>query len=122
MNVVWLIVIGLLALMGLIEVIENIRRWMLKGKEECACFLCVPVSGEDGALEYKIRGVMERTGDSGFCARLPIYLVDAGLDPAGREICERLCEQYPRLRMCESGELRVLIESGLICNAGENGL
>ncbi|MBC8570778.1 hypothetical protein [Zongyangia hominis] len=122
MNVVWMIVIGLLALMGLIEVIENIRRWMLRGKGKAPCFLCMPVSGGEEALEYNIRSLMQRVEDSAFAAGEPVYLVDMGLDPAGWEICQRMQEQYQQLSLCAKGELLALLESGFVCKEAENSL
>ena len=78
MNTVWLIAIGFLTLIGIIEVIEMIKRWVMRGKNQGHFLICVPVGGEEPALEYKIRSLVQRMNESDFAAGEPVYLVDVG--------------------------------------------
>ena len=115
MSTVWLIAIGFLTLIGIIEVIETIKRWVMRGKNQGQFLICVPVGGEDPALEYKIRSLVQRMNESDFAAGEPVYLVDVGMDGYAMEICRRMGERYQQIHVCNSGQLKALMESGLIC-------
>lgn len=115
MDTILLIVLGLLALMGLVEVISNIRCWMMRGKEKEKIFLCMPVQEKDEALEYKIRGLIQRLHESNFLEDCPLYLVDLGMDADMEILCQRIQGEYEQIHLCTRGELMALLDAGIVC-------
>ena len=88
-------VVLLLALYGCAQAV----RWLfgrLFGGGMRQAILLLPLSGHCEDVEYLVRGCLYTTGGG----RLPIAVVDAGLDESSRALAEEVCARLEGVRLC----------------------
>ena len=90
----------LLALSGCAQGI----RWLggrLWGGGARQAVLLLPLSGHCEDAEYRIRGCLRAAAET----RLPVWVVDAGLDPPSRELVQEVCGRMEGVRFLPSEKI-----------------
>lgn len=103
-------VIGFLAILGLADLCRLLVFWLFQSPERQKRTMVMAIKGHDEAAEYKIRSAAEQIhwrtqGDA-----REVLCVDCGMDAQTREICEKLTEAYPAVRLCNQEEVPNLLE------------
>ncbi|MBR1779842.1 MAG: hypothetical protein IJ751_00360 [Oscillospiraceae bacterium] len=93
----WEILLTLLAVLALAALGGALRRKLVCPVRGVR--ILIPAEGDAQELEYILRG-LRTLSDQGQLESEAIYLADAGLSREGRAAAERLCRQFPGVRLC----------------------
>ena len=98
----------LLALFGCAQGVRWLSGRLLRTGRRNA-FVLLPLSGHCEDVEYRVRGCLHTASES----RLPLLVVDAGLDEASRTLAEEVCGRLEGVYLCRWENLDKISVSGL---------
>lgn len=103
-------VIALLAAVGITALLWMALIWFFRRHEAAtgAVFL-LPLRGSGEGLEYRIHTLLEQRQRLG--ARMPVVMLDCGLDAAGRRRAELLPRRCEGVTLADLSELTKLLEA-----------
>jgi|GEM_PF-4632595 len=91
-------VVIVLAVVGLAEIIQSLRCLMLSSRTVKGR-LVLPMKGEVEDVEYKLRCACSRIREDAGCLFSEVVILDEGLSPHTKAVCELLCEDFDEIRM-----------------------
>jgi len=83
----------LFAVVGFVEVVKSVWIFFLS-THELKGRLIIPLKGEIDDVEIKLRSICSRIKWDNNCFFSEIVIVDEGIEPHTKAICEMLCEDY----------------------------
>lgn len=109
---VMLVLVLLLALYGCMELIRRAAMRIMRPSVPHPGLLVLPLGGHCDDVEYRIRSVVAQTR---WTEEAPggILLLDTGMDEETRALAERICLEYPAVRLEKSAELEKMFEPRL---------
>lgn len=110
MEQIALIVGVILAIYGLMDLIERLAFWVLFPKGERG-YRVIPLAGRCDGVEYIARRIEAERRLHAF-KNDPVLLVDCGLEEESRRLALRVCEQL-QLRFCEGEKFGEMLTAGL---------
>ena len=91
-------VVVILAVVGLAEIMRSIR-FLLLSSRTVKGRLVLPLQGEVEDVEFKLRCACARIREDGDCLFSEVVILDEGMSPHTKAICELLCEDFNEIRM-----------------------
>ncbi|HIZ19665.1 MAG TPA: hypothetical protein H9674_02270 [Firmicutes bacterium] len=106
---IMLVLVLLLALYGCMELIRRAALRIMRPAEPCSGLLVLPLSGHCADAEYRIRAF---AAQSRWMEELAgeLLILDAGMDEETRLLAERICAEYPGVRLARTADLGEEIE------------
>ena len=106
---IMLVLVLLLALYGCMELIRRAALRIMRPAEPCSGLLVLPLSGHCTDAEYRIRAF---AAQSRWMEELAgeLLILDTGMDEETRLLAERICVEYPGVRLARTADLGEEIE------------
>lgn len=101
----------------IVTAVKAITAYLLPKKDVGLCLVTIiPISGNNENIEYTVRKLLWNN-NLGKCAGQHILLVLINADEETYKICEKLCEEYQSVTLCNSCDLESVISSTSFCSA-----
>ncbi len=109
---IMLILVLLLALYGCMELIRRAAVRIMRPSGPRSGILVLPLSGHCGDVEYQIRAAASQNSWGGEMTGT-VLILDAGMDEETRALAEKVCADYPSVRLEKSPELEKMFGARL---------
>ncbi len=109
---IMLLLVLLLALYGCMELIRRAAVRIMRPTEPRSGILVLPLSGHCGDVEYQIRAAASQNRWLGETAGA-VLILDTGMDEETRALAEKVCADYPAVRLEKLPELEKMFAARL---------
>lgn len=92
-KVVFAILVGYLAIVGLAQVCVTVARWLSTSGRMGGCWLVVAAGPQDHGIEMRLRQAHSQLASSPSFTGVRLVVVDAGADSETAQICRCFCQE-----------------------------
>lgn len=107
-KVVFAILVGYLAIVGLAQVCVTIARWFSTSGRMGDCWLVVAAGPQDHSIEMRLRQAHSQLASSPALTGVRLVVVDAGADGETAQICHCFCQEK-NVPLVRPGDLSALL-------------
>lgn len=108
---VFAILVGYLALVGLVQVCVAVARWFCAAGRMVGCWLIVAAGPQDRDIEARLRQAHSQLVLAPALTGVRLVVVDAGADGETEKICRCFCREK-NVPMVRPGDLSALLRGG----------